>query len=243
MRPPWGQPVAVWVQDVTASGSPLGVHMTVSGSSAPLARRQQLIINETTQHIIVYDERSNHIHQLNATSAAVWRHCDGLHSVTDLQRLVSLDLGERVPMGSITLALAQLSDANLLEIPWVAASPPQRQSRRSLLRKTVITGAIAAPTLISISVPHAAAAQSCASGQSNCLGICCADGQCNAQGDCCGLGFLPCGSTCCPVGQECSGGNVCCPAGTTACGSGLCCDSSQVCVIESVGIFICGPRA
>jgi hypothetical protein len=119
--------------------------MTVSGSSAPLARRQQLIINETTQHIIVYDERSNHIHQLNATSAAVWRHCDGLHSVTDLQRLVSLDLGERVPMGSITLALAQLSDANLLEIPWVAASPPQRQSRRSLLRKTVITGADRGP--------------------------------------------------------------------------------------------------
>ena len=71
------------------------------GSSKPVSRKNDLVVQEHDGEILIYDLTHNRALCLNETSARVWRACDGINSVEDISKAVgSEDL--------VWLALAEL---------------------------------------------------------------------------------------------------------------------------------------
>jgi hypothetical protein len=136
---------------------------------------------------LVYDKQCHHIHHLNATAAAIWRLCDGERTVCDLALHASID------EEAVRLALRKCEDARLLDGP-LSTEMRGTQSRRAFLRKAAVVGAVALPTIVSISAPSAAAASSHPPGT---IGDPCTSGSDCASGNCTSLGF-GLGSTCTP---------------------------------------------
>lgn len=192
--------------------------MSASLPFRPLARFDDLVISHAKQDLLVYDQRSHHIHQLNAVSAATWQLCDGQQSIPDLAQLVRLELGEPVTVEMIELALTQLSGLELLEVPLETAGGSVRQSRRSLLRKAAAGAAV--PMIVSVSAAQAMAAQSC-------TGDSCKIGRCDPYGHCCGREFQLCvDKHCCDYGR-CVYGR-CCDWAYEQCNWTTCCDGECV---------------
>jgi hypothetical protein len=127
----------------------------------PRARNQDVLTTDLDDELIVYDIERKWAHSLNRVAACVWRHCDGHHAVTDLQRVASVELGSFIDEETIALALRQLHQARLLVDGFQPAG--DGVTRREMLRKARRVGAAAvvAPAVFSALVPAPAAAQSC----------------------------------------------------------------------------------
>ena len=121
--------------------------------------RSGVLLKPVGDQLVVFDQSRQHLHVLSRTTAIVWRHCDGQHTVPDLIDLVSRELAAPVDESLVTLALAQLDEAQLLESRVAPASGDERVSRRDLLH---MAGALAAgiilPTITSCGVPTEPAA-------------------------------------------------------------------------------------
>ncbi len=65
----------------------------MNDSQKPLARSQDLVIQEMPGEILVYDLQTNKAHCLNETAAAIWKSCDGENSVGDISRLLGKTVG------------------------------------------------------------------------------------------------------------------------------------------------------
>ena len=129
--------------------------------TAPLARRDGLVVQELPDEVLVYDSERHKAHCLNPTAAFVWKHCDGRKSVSDIARLLEKSIG----MGAldedvVRFALSQLEKDHLLEekLAWPVGVQPI--SRRELVRRLGIGAAIAIPLVTSIIAPTAAHAGS-----------------------------------------------------------------------------------
>jgi hypothetical protein len=56
----------------------------------PIARRDQFIITEAEQDLVIYDKRTCHLHTVPSPIAAVWRCCDGVRSVNEIAVAIGL---------------------------------------------------------------------------------------------------------------------------------------------------------
>lgn len=130
-------------------------------SAAVVKRWQDLVVTETDDEVLIYDQVSHHIHHLNAACSKVWKQCDGTADPAHIAKATGL------PRDVVDLALHRLDDANLLE----GGSRDQRMapasSRRAFLRKTAIAGGLAFPAIISVSAPAAADGESCSDDSSS----------------------------------------------------------------------------
>lgn len=124
-----------------------------SRSRKPLARSEELVIEELGDELLVYDESTHRAHCLSATAARVWRACDGQRTPDALCAELGLDAG------SVSGALAELADCQLFD------TGPRLQggnglSRRDFGVKAAKVGAVAAsaPLVWSVAVPPAAGA-------------------------------------------------------------------------------------
>lgn len=180
----------------------------------PVARWDNLVIDDIGEDTLVYDQASHVIHQLNQGSASVWRLCDGTRSVADLSEATGLT------SDAVHVALEKLADANLLVGTLPVDQPLPSQSRRSFMKRSAMAGAI--PAIVSISAPLAVRATS-------------------QGGEPCGTGGLTCGENqhCCGSQLCCRNDYICqtspsvtckCPNGSFPCGDGTCCQGSLVCV-------------
>ncbi len=131
--------------------------------SLPRARRDDLLVTNLDEEVVVYDPERQQAHSLNRLAVSVWRHSDGTRVVGDLQRLVSDDLGVSIDQAAVVAALRMLDKAKLLDKQDVSAG----LTRREALGKAGRFGAaavIATPIIASAFVPMAAAAASVCSG-------------------------------------------------------------------------------
>src|SRR5580693_5942561 len=100
----------------------------------PLARREELVIEEFADEILVYDVKRHRGHCLNSTAALVWRRCDGRTTVADvaatLQEEMSLPASEAV----VWMALDRLARAQLLVARVTVPDSRARRTRRALIR-------------------------------------------------------------------------------------------------------------
>ena len=174
-----------------------------STSIVPAARVENLIITESKDEVLVYDTAQHHIHHLNQTSAVVWRLCDGRRSVADLVREAQLKVDGTVNEDAVRLALAKLEDAELLEGALVSSLRGVGQSRRTLLKRAAVAGAVAVPAIVSMSAPAAAATGS---------GGDCGD-PCGGVNSGCRPGGQPNCSQCGPLTGSGSGNFCCSPSG------------------------------
>ncbi len=124
------------------------VHGNVAAWRA-LARFEHLVVTETADEVLLYDTEKHHIHHLNATTAAVWRHCDGTRSFGDLARLAGRELGAEVDEATVRLALTRLDGAGLLRDSLPADLRMSRMSRRGFIQRAGVAAAVAVPAIVS----------------------------------------------------------------------------------------------
>lgn len=165
--------------------------------AAPLARKEELVVEDVADEVLIYDQRSDKVHCLTREAAMVWRVCDGQTSLATLATSLSL------PPESVSAALDHLEAAELLETaPHVGIT-----RREATIRMAKVGGvAAAAPMIYSIMAPTPALAAS----QAYCLSFGCV----TTQG--CGA-CHNCGCACCGPGNKTTiGENKLCTADCTS---------------------------
>jgi Coenzyme PQQ synthesis protein D (PqqD) len=139
----------------------------------PEARGDGLIVRELPDETLVYDLETKEAHCLNPTAAAVWRHCDGETTPSEIGLSLAREFSTPIDEEVVWLALHQLSRRQLLKSPL--ARPVRGLSRAEVIRRFAMSGAaLAVPVVFSLVVPTASAAvcsQPCGGGVV-CTGSC-----------------------------------------------------------------------
>lgn len=147
----------------------------------PSMRKDQLIIDQLPDEVLVYDLDRHKAHCLNGTAAKVWRRCDGQTAPREIARGVARDLDQPFNEELVWLALRQLDKIHLLEEP--IGLPPQLagMSRREMVRALGIAAAVGAPLITSIVSPTPVQAVTCVPRNGNCTTTsqCCPGLVCN----------------------------------------------------------------
>jgi len=154
---------------------------TVKGE--PRARKDDLIVKEMPDEVLVYDLVRDKAHCLNQTAALVWNYCDGRTSVAKMAGRLGKELNANVDEGVVWLALNQLSKNHLLQERIVPPALMTGINRREMIRALGVAAVVAVPVVTSIVAPTPAQAQSCLRGGAVCQtpGQCCSgicDGTC-----------------------------------------------------------------
>ena len=165
----------------------------------PQARKDELLIEDAANELVVYDTQTDKAYVLNPAAAAVWRACNGKRSIQELTRY----LNQRTPTTeqAVWYALGQLNE--LLEQPVTPPREFTKMTRRDFLKRaSVAAGAAAIPVVVKIVAPTPAHAQSAT--------VCC---MCNDQ-----PGFGISMGDCALCTQYCDAGH----SGTDTCSGGNC---------------------
>jgi hypothetical protein len=159
----------------------------------PSVRRDNFVIQELPEELLVYDLDKNKGHCLNRTAAFVWKHCDGQTSVSEIARHLRRESKSEVDEKVIWLALSQLSKKHLLETPVITPTRMAGINRRQMIRALGVGAVVAVPLITSVFAPTAVEAATCGGN-----GASCAPGNppCCAGLVCC-AGVPP---TCCAAG-------------------------------------------
>lgn len=114
----------------------------------PLAKREDLVVQELPDELLIYDVSTGKAFCLNETSAFVWKKADGQRSVAEIRRLMESEYKSPVSEDLIWLALDQLGKDNLLE------NKPENRfaniSRREVVRRVGLSSLIALPIIASL---------------------------------------------------------------------------------------------
>lgn len=141
----------------------------------PLARKDNLVVNELPEEIVVYDRATHKAHCLNRTAALVWKRCDGRTPPAKIARLLQKELKAPVNEDLVWYALEQLGKDDLLTEKYVRPAAGVQLSRRELVRRLGLAAVVALPLITTIVAPTPVQAASCI----NCNGImCCPPAQC-----------------------------------------------------------------
>src|SRR6266436_6785424 len=127
---------------------------------APNARKNNLIVKEVSNEVLIYDENNHQAHCLNETAALVWKFCDGRTSIPKMRQLLEKEMRLAVPEQTVWLALKQLEGSRLLDVPVTPQARIPHTSRRTAMR-TIGIAAVALPLIKSINASAAVAASSC----------------------------------------------------------------------------------
>lgn len=174
----------------------------------PKARSKGLVIKRLADEVLVYDLETNKAHCLNTAAALVWKHCDGRKTVTEIAASLERHTLEPFTEEMVWLALNQLERFSLLQGSVKLPLNASGMSRRELIKKLGLAGAVSLPVIVSIVAPEAASAATC-----RLVGAVCVT---NAQ--CCS-GICIAGRCAC-LGQnvDCASDAQCC---SNRCGSAL----------------------
>lgn len=99
-------------------------------ADAPRARRDDLVIQEALDEVLIYDTRAHQVHCLGAVAAAIWRAADGRTSVSELVARAASTTGTSCDEATAWQAIDELQARHLLE---VAPERPTGMSRRDLV--------------------------------------------------------------------------------------------------------------
>jgi len=158
---------------------------TTKGSTNPLARKEDLIVKEMVDEVLVYDLKGDRAHCLNQTAAFVWQRCDGRTSPREIARRLGRDVNAKIDERIVWLALDQLAEKGLLAHH---ATPPASFSglnRRQMVRALGLAAVVAVPVVTSIVAPRAAQAATCLAAGAACTSSAqCCSGLCQVGGTC-----------------------------------------------------------
>jgi hypothetical protein len=126
---------------------------------APRRARGPISIQQVGAETLIYDERSHKAFCLNESSSAIWNLADGERSIAQIAAESSRNL--RIPLNEelVCFALEQLRQDGLIE-PSSRPEPTSTVTRRSMLQKLGVGGAMLLPAVAAILAPTAAQAYS-----------------------------------------------------------------------------------
>ena len=125
-----------------------------------LARHEELVVQELSDEVLVYDLKSHQAHCLNRTAAFVWNHCDGETTADEIAKLMEQEWRTPVNSDAIWFALDKLGKADLLQERVNMPEAKTGLSRRSAVRRLGLGAMLAVPVVMSIVSPVAAQASS-----------------------------------------------------------------------------------
>jgi|SRR5579872_2263061 len=156
-----------------------------SAAECPKAKSNNLLTEEVADELLVFDVSNNRAHCLNASAAAIWRHCDGTRSVESLASNLFPKLPPSDSARLVAVGIERLRRRRLLE-DWPAQATVDL-SKRQMLKKVAIVAAaagVAAPLISTVLAPTSAYAFSCmpsgmpCSASAQCCSGLCRDLQC-----------------------------------------------------------------
>jgi hypothetical protein len=107
--------------------------------SLPRARQDGLLVETVGEELLLYDRDRHTAHCLSPIAACVWRHCDGVHEMTELAALTGVS--ERL----VADALHELREKHLLDAePALPKDTNPGESRREAIGRVARYGAAAA---------------------------------------------------------------------------------------------------
>ena len=159
----------------------------------PVARSEELLIQQVGDELIVYDEENNGSYCLNPMAARVWHYCDGQHTVKDIAKLLEKELDipgdEDVDTrGLVWLTLEELERFGLIKEYVKQPIGASGISRRTVIKTGALVGGFAVgsifPLVQSIVAPTSAMAVSGGQCTVNAFGICVSNPAAPCTGDC-----------------------------------------------------------
>lgn len=151
----------------------------------PITRKDDLVIQEVGNEVLVYDLKTDKAICLNETSAFIWKRCDGQTSVKEIAQALEKKIGKPVNEELVWFAIDQLSKENLLIEETKSVKMFEGLSRREIIKRVGVTTAVALPLVSGLVAPVAAMQTSClpAPPNMNPAGTGC---PCTAPADCTG---------------------------------------------------------
>ena len=100
----------------------------------PRMRKENLIVDELPDEVLVYDLDRHKAHCLNQTAALVWKRCDGRSTPRAIARRLQSELDQPFGEDLVWLALRQLNKIHLLEGSLCLPAHLAGMSRREMVR-------------------------------------------------------------------------------------------------------------
>ena len=163
----------------------------MTDTKKPLAKKSDIIIQELTDELLIYNLSTDRAFCLNETSAFIWNKSNGKNTVSEIKSLMEKEFNSPVNEDLIWLALDQLGEDDLLEVK------PENKftgiSRREVVRRIGLSSLIALPVIASLkSTVNAAVCPSastitqaqCADNNPACEGRPCTGGTTCTMGNC-----------------------------------------------------------
>jgi len=98
----------------------------------PLARSRGLVVQQSKNETLVYDQLSHDAHCLSEIAGQIWKLCDGRRDAAELAKSAEQSLRQPVGPELVQLALHELGQVGLLEGVTPAGEQQRKQSRREL---------------------------------------------------------------------------------------------------------------
>src|SRR5215470_7854230 len=131
----------------------------MENNPAPLARSEDVVVQELPDEVLVYDLKQHKAHCLNRTAAFVWNRCDGRSTPDEIAEMMEKEWHSPVSVDAVWFTLNKLSKADLLQEKIALPQAKSGISRRSAIRRIGL-GALMIPAVISIVSPTAMAGAS-----------------------------------------------------------------------------------
>ncbi len=123
----------------------------------PLRLQQGITTQRVGNEILLYDERRHQAFCLNPTSACVWDHCDGEHTIAQLAAAATRSLDASIGEDLVSLALEDFRRDGLLETE-VKPMPNPEVSRRAMMQSLGASAILLVPVVAVVLAPKAAQA-------------------------------------------------------------------------------------
>jgi len=172
----------------------------------PVSRKENLVVQEMDDEVLIYDLIENKAFCLNETSAAIWQSCDGERTVEKIMEEAAKSINAPMSEDIVWLALEQLATERLVENVKIPVSAFAGMSRRDVIKRVGLGSMAALPIVASMTAPLAIQAQSACG-----VAVVC---QCNTlmgavNGEICATSpDLGDGGVDCPMGCRCQRANM-----------------------------------
>ena len=124
---------------------------------APRRIQESVSIQQIGTESLVYDERRHKAFCLNESSSVIWQLADGERTIAEISAAASLQLKTPVSEDLVLFAIDELRRDGLIESSSVD-EPAPALSRRAMLRRLGVSGALLLPMIAAVLAPTAAQA-------------------------------------------------------------------------------------
>jgi hypothetical protein len=140
----------------------------MTNHDAPCRIREHISIQQIGAETLIYDEQRHKAFCLNESSSVIWMLANGENSIAQIGQIASAKLKVAVSEELALFALGELRRDGLIQTTSSAEAAPAI-SRRALLQRLGVGGALLLPVVAAIVAPTAAQAYSgcfdCSAGQ------------------------------------------------------------------------------